>query len=260
MRGSVAAAPRPRGPELNLSDIPELMPGAEPSANHAKRFEFEERCRALHREEVRDGEEAADLPASPTGKVAAIAELCACFPALDAALVRELVLEAPTVKQAVDTLLAIANVDRQGDDGGADDDRDLGVEDLGFFPSLSAKENLRAGEPPLCEGGPGSNWCDRAKAVAAQPAPAASRPPRGAPSWSSRRRAGAKEEQEQEEEEPQQPLTDYELRHHAAARRFAATARRQAALRASRAPLAGAAAIGGATDLQSLASESSDGE
>lgn len=43
-----------RRPQINLSDVPETLPGARPSASSAQREAFEERCRRLYREEVEE--------------------------------------------------------------------------------------------------------------------------------------------------------------------------------------------------------------
>merc|ERR1719150_1776152 len=97
---------RARAPHANLFDLPELMPGAQPSANSAQREQFEERCRQLRDDEVAGWhEEVAQVCASSWG---ATAEYEAMFPALDPALVRALYSEAPTPQKAFETLLALS--------------------------------------------------------------------------------------------------------------------------------------------------------
>merc|ERR1712216_245687 len=89
--------------EVNLFDIPELMP-------RARRLDFENRCRQLCEEETELNCE--DLPsvsyagATPTFRCAD--DLEAMFPNLEAELVQMLVADAPTPQAAMETLLKLS--------------------------------------------------------------------------------------------------------------------------------------------------------
>merc|ERR1719247_976830 len=97
-------------PRANLSDIPEMMPGAGPSANPAQRAEFEKRSRQLHQEDVEDyharsGEAAQQRALSGVGTT--VDELALMFPSLDPDLVRVIASDFPTPQHAIETLLTL---------------------------------------------------------------------------------------------------------------------------------------------------------
>lgn len=97
-------------PALNVSDIPEMLPGARPRANPAARFRFEERCKALRREDMEElvGERPEAEARAAAGGDAAVGELVAMFPHLDASLVRSLAADAPTPRDTLSTLMALS--------------------------------------------------------------------------------------------------------------------------------------------------------
>lgn len=248
-------ASRARAPRVNLSDIPEMMPGAQPGANPAQRMDFEQFCRKLHDDEVVEKREAAavmrEVALAEASSVSSSLE--AMFPLLDAALVRALSAEAPTQQQAIETLLVLsASMSEPGEASTTratmPPPRLLGVEDRDKFPSLGREPARRceSQDPPGAGGDVaargeeekdlGSAWCDRAKAAADMPAP---RPT----AWASavaapRRRKDARSKDDADE--PQHVMTDYEFRHRVGQRR--ARRRLQYGRRGGRGGAAGAQA------------------
>lgn len=216
-----ASRGRGSGPRVNLSDIPETMPGAQPRANPAQRFDFEQRCRELHRDSVEEEREtqAAMRTARSAEAASFVTDLEAMFPLLDPALIRSLVADAPSQQHAIEMLLTLS-ASMGGEEGctvraATPPPRNLGVEDHEKFPTLGGSPTKRE-EPEEDEAeNPGSAWRDRAKAAAGLPAPP--RPALATTVAAPRRRkeASAKEEVT----ELQQPLTDYEFRQKAGQRR-----------------------------------------
>lgn len=205
--------------------MPELMPGAQPSANPAQREEFQQRCRQLHRDDVTEACEYAATVSVATGARATTSDLEAMFPALDPALVRLLHSEAPTPQHAIETLLALSAsmatpvVGGQAPRATTPPPRNLGVEDHGKFPSLVDSGGWQLVTQRQIEQDAeedrGSAWRDRAKAAVDIPAPRPA-PSAAAVAWGQKKRQGPKKE---EHYEPQQYLTDYEFRHRAGERR-----------------------------------------
>jgi len=220
-----------RLPRVNLFDMPELLPGAQPSANPAQREGFEQRCRQLHRDEAEEAceaHEAAAIIDAAAGAKAAASDLEAMFPNLDPGLVRAIHGEAQMPQQAIETLLALsaAVAEPVGSEGTSrpvsSPPRNLGVDDPHKFPSLLDSDGWQVVSQKQLEqdpdAEPGSEWRDRAKAAAdmpaPRPAPAATAPARG---QATRRRGSS---QKEEEREPEQPLVnEYELRQSAGERR-----------------------------------------
>jgi len=156
-------------PYVNLFDIPEIMPGARPTASSAQRMEFESRCVKLFQEERHDDKAAA----SPI-PTAAAADLEAMFPNLDAALVQMLAAEAPSHQAAMETLLALSAA--MADPVKPEQPpKDIGLEDADAFPLLVGADGWEVASRQQLERkldeDIGSVWCDRAKAVASKPAP-----------------------------------------------------------------------------------------
>mmetsp|Transcript_138583 Transcript_138583/g.244840 ORF Transcript_138583/g.244840 Transcript_138583/m.244840 type:complete len:269 (+) Transcript_138583:111-917(+) len=208
---------RVKGPEVNLFDVPELMRGAQPSANPAQREEFEQRCQKLHRDLVAEEEQTrveSGLEASSTSNTET--DLGAMFPMLDAALVRMLAAEAPTPQRAIETLLALAAATAEPVVSvPSPPARNLGVEDMASFPSLCDSDGWQVVSKQQLERDPneelGSAWRDRTKAAAGIPAPrAAQRAPHVAHAGS-RRRAPREKDEEHACDQPQWE-TDYEFR------------------------------------------------
>mmetsp|Transcript_48696 Transcript_48696/g.86526 ORF Transcript_48696/g.86526 Transcript_48696/m.86526 type:complete len:269 (+) Transcript_48696:127-933(+) len=209
---------RVKGPEVNLSDVPELMRGAQPSANPAQREEFEQRCQKLYRDLVAEEEQTrveSGLEASSTSNTET--DLGAMFPMLDAALVRMLAAEAPTPQRAIETLLALAAATAEPvvsvPSSAA---RNLGVEDMANFPSLCDSDGWQVVSLQQLERDPneelGSAWRDRTKAAVGIPAPCATQRAPRVVHAGSRRRAPRNKDEEHNGDQPQLE-TDYEFRH-----------------------------------------------
>jgi hypothetical protein len=171
-----------RGPEVNLSDIPELMPGAQPSANPARRGQFEQCCIRLHADEVEEHTNELWHSRTAAGVGVTYKELEEMFPSLDTALIHTLLAEAPSPKHAIETLLALsASAAEPVTDAGeapAAPPRnlprwDLGVEDHNKFPSLVDADGWQIPSrlPQADEENLGDAWRDRARAAADKPAP-----------------------------------------------------------------------------------------
>jgi len=169
---------RPSLRGVNLSDIPELMPGAMSSANPAKRMEFENRCIQLHQEEMKaqgmNSQSASFAGMSATsGATINVDALEAMFPNLDSALVRVLASDAASPQVAMEMLLALTAAIAEPF-AAAPLPKDIGLEDIDAFPSLVDADGWQvAGQQQLgrsSEEDLGSAWCDRAKAIASTPA------------------------------------------------------------------------------------------
>jgi len=282
------AAPAPR---VNLFDVPELLPGAQPSANPAQREEFEQRCRQLHAdEEYERREQAAEARAAAgTGPASANSELEAMFPNLDASLVHAIRADAPTAQAAIETLLALSAAAANPAGGDAEEaarvpdlpPRDVGVEDHEKFPALMDAGGWQVGgrrafdhaaaAVPEADEELGSAWRDRAKAAAdivpeQRPAPA----PRawGPQAAAARRRREQPKDGDEGAEQPQ-PLTDWEFRQKAGQRRAKHRALYGRGGRGGRgvgrggaagaAGAVGSAAAGGGEESESEVSEDSEG-
>jgi hypothetical protein len=161
-------------PHTNLFDIPEMMPGAQPSANPAQRMEFEERCRRLHREEEEEAASRADRPVIASAN-ATVDELALMFPSLDPDLVRVLAADAPTPQHAMETLLALVASSSEPSEPPLPP-KDLPLSDMNLFPSLTDPDGWQVVSQSQFERDPdeelGSAWRDRAKAIASKPGPA----------------------------------------------------------------------------------------
>mmetsp|Transcript_104747 Transcript_104747/g.182083 ORF Transcript_104747/g.182083 Transcript_104747/m.182083 type:complete len:276 (-) Transcript_104747:96-923(-) len=210
---------RPKAPHVNLFDMPELMPGAQPSANPAQREEFEQRCRKLHDDAVAEEQTRAEVKREAAGSRATTSDLEAMFPALDAALVRTLAAEAPTPQHAIETLLALAAATAEpvagGERAASPPPRDLGVEDMDKFPSLCDGDGWQVVSKQQLERDPdeelGNAWRDRAKAAASKPAPKVKPAAPDAGYGTTRRKASRQKDDEHAREQPQLE-TDYEFR------------------------------------------------
>lgn len=224
MAESAAAPPKGRAsrPLLNASDVPEMMPGAQPRANPAQRERFEQRCKQLRQEDVE--QEAAQAHARPERAVnagaapAAGESLEAMFPMLDPGLVRAIASDCPTQAVAIDTLLKLsAEMSEPAAPRPPSPERDLKVGDASVFPGLVDSDGWEVPAPQQLaskaddDGELGSAWRDRAKAGANAPAPKP-RPRPLAPAWGARRKEGEDREAARDAQEPE-VYTDYEMRH-----------------------------------------------
>jgi len=157
-------------PEVDLSDIPELMPGARSSANPSQRQMFQNRCVQLHQDEVEEEEAKTIEVMMCAGTAATSDDLTTMFPLLDAELVRAILADAPSPPAAMDTLLALSasmgepTVTTQR--AKTPPPREIGVNDLEQFPSFTDKDGWQIVSKKLCELDQekelGSVWCDRA--------------------------------------------------------------------------------------------------
>lgn len=92
---------------VNLSDVPELMAGAQSRANPAARNRFERRCVELHWDECEDATHNPEEPA----RIHLAQNLAVMFPTVDFVLVQEIVAESQTEDQALETLLVLSGTD-----------------------------------------------------------------------------------------------------------------------------------------------------
>lgn len=212
---------------MNLFDMPELMPGAEPSATPAQREEFEQRCRMLHRTEVSEELEHVTNLRVAAGSDVSSSQLEVMFPALDPALVRTLSSEAPTPQHAIELLLALSAATAEPVAGAEAPVRpasppplNLCVEDHDKFPVLSDSNGWQVASRHQLERNEdedlGSAWRDRAKAAKDIPAP---RPTMATTAVPSRRRPDKPQDCSGDTEKAEIFLTEYEHRHRAGQRR-----------------------------------------
>lgn len=225
---SVAARRSGCAPEVNCFDLVELMPGARPSANPAQRFEFEERCKALHRRQKEEEGAAAWGPAAPAGEASLAASLEAMFPAVEPDLIRTMLELLPSEQMVLETLLfqSAAFLEADAYPGGSESSTAPGADDHDAFPTLVDAGGWQAVAPVRLDQAAdlGSAWRDRAWAAAAEAAAKGRGPPRGRSPAAPPRRTRHRGEQEGEDEDDAPLPTDDELRHG----RFQQRARRQA--------------------------------
>eukprot|EP00930_Biecheleria_cincta_P074762 TRINITY_DN61973_c0_g1_i1.p1 TRINITY_DN61973_c0_g1~~TRINITY_DN61973_c0_g1_i1.p1 ORF type:complete len:252 (-),score=53.06 TRINITY_DN61973_c0_g1_i1:318-1073(-) len=216
-----------RRPQMNTSDLTELMPGAQPSANPAQREHFEATCRKLYQQELED-----EITFRPRLKVAAtdltfdLAQLEAMFPTLEPALIHTMVADSRSLNHAVELLLTLAaSISEPADcHAVAVPERDLKLKDGVQFPSLVdsggcevvGNKHLEQDSKDL-----GSAWRDCAKNAVSIPA----QTPKSRVVW-----APAVRQQRQEKHNEvytEDDLTEYEARQLAGRRHAEQRAQRQ---------------------------------
>jgi len=224
--GVMAAATLPtraRAPQVNVSDIPEMMLGAQPGTSAVDRERFQQMCRQLHCDDDLERQQGILTAQVTSLSTMTRTEVEAMFPTLDPALVRSIYAEAPSPQAGIDTLLALGASMREPVTNSADEAhaaakepaRDIGVEDESKFPSLTDADGwqivgLARLEQDLM-GNLGDDWAEKAKIGASAPCPAPGfRASLGA--WGRPTRQKQKEDQK-EDAEHHQPPTDYEYRH-----------------------------------------------
>mmetsp|Transcript_132922 Transcript_132922/g.187822 ORF Transcript_132922/g.187822 Transcript_132922/m.187822 type:complete len:268 (-) Transcript_132922:127-930(-) len=216
------ASQRSRAPFVNLFDLPELMPGAQPSANPAQREDFENRCRQLHRDEEQERldrlQQAYEQRAAAAPDLASTSELEAMFPTLDAELVRSIHAEAQTPQDAVDTLLALTLAAEPLEAPLPTlPPLEVGMDDHDKFPALTDAEGWQVANQKLFDRDPeedlGSAWRDRAKAAQDMPAPKAAVAPAKPRSGAAKAKKEGTADEKVEDEEVDEFLTDYDFRH-----------------------------------------------
>mmetsp|Transcript_102506 Transcript_102506/g.161800 ORF Transcript_102506/g.161800 Transcript_102506/m.161800 type:complete len:265 (-) Transcript_102506:100-894(-) len=214
----MAATCRPKAhnshPMVNVSDLPELLPGAQCNANPAQREEFEQQCRLLYKEEIEH--QYHFYQRHPTAHIgtdfaASSDDMVAMFPSIDPVLIRTLVEEARTPQDAIETLLELSGMGYQR--AATPPPLQLGVEDMEKFPSLVDADGWQVFSQRHMERGTeenfGSTWRDRAKAGIPLPAPTAV--------FSSARGTVVVKRRERKEQESDATenttTTDYDVRH-----------------------------------------------
>jgi hypothetical protein len=202
---------RSRLPEINLSDIPELMPGALPSANPAARAEFEQCCLQLHAEAVQEAH--VRVANAPAGCPWRLEDLISMFPGLDPELVHVLTSDASSPEQAVETLVALSAASAEL--VVATGNPDIGLGSMELFPSLVDSNGWQVVSQHLLDRDPeqdlGTCWSDRAKAAANKPAPSTTKMMRAlAPKQRAVKQVAG--QVAGEDREMVQPETEYELR------------------------------------------------
>lgn len=228
----MAAVPAQRASRLNLSDVPELMPGAQAKSTPAQREDFEKRSRQLHYEEAEERSNNVAFSNAAAGVGVTTTELEEMFPALDKALIRTLRSEARSAQEAIETLLALSaataepvagtTASNEGETNPVSPSKPLrlGVEDHNKFPSLIDADGWQVPCKRLQahnEEELGNAWRDCAKAAVEKPPPKpAARPLQGA--WGRKQQDRQKTEGEEAAEE-KHLFTDYEYRHQMGERR-----------------------------------------
>jgi len=149
---------------VNISDIPELMPGAHSRANPADRERFERRCLEVYREDFED--DPYEYPAEEAVFGGSVHVLQSMFPSLDVALVQAISDEAPTQQHAIDFLLMVSGSEPPSGSTPAMQ-RDPTNDDQ-IFPALIGSNGWQVpGMLSLeCEGCGGLSWRDRVSAAA----------------------------------------------------------------------------------------------
>jgi hypothetical protein len=162
---------------VNLSDMPELMRGAQPGATASSRKAFKSRSVQLYQDGVSDSGQILRVGQSAcVGPPLDVSDAVAMFPALDAGLVKSIFFEAQTPGKAVDTLLTLSRniAELVSADVSSGTPRTLGVDDHDLFPLLVDADGWQVAnikEPVRHANGDGSAWRDRAKAAASVPVP-----------------------------------------------------------------------------------------
>lgn len=168
--------PSDRGTELGACDDSVTASQDGPRVVQAGRVAARGAVQSTRKEQVRNTRD----HRTPAGKAAAVAELEAMFPTLDASLVRSLAADAPTLDNALDTLMALSAttatptapielppLDKGQVVGGPDD--------MIKFPSLATADGWELPGRRGCEfddnGEESTAWRDRARSAAALPDP-----------------------------------------------------------------------------------------
>jgi len=212
-----------RGPSVNVSDVPELLPGASHSATPAQRELFQRNCWQAYEaerqwldadafgeaEEVND--HSSDTPATASSEQTAV-ELEDLFPDIDKALVHSIRMEARSMQQAIETLLVLSAA--TAEHVSADSKHSVGSEDYAKFPCLLDASGWQVcSQRRLCtEAGAGHAWLDLAQAVAKAPSQGQAPRERVRARQTVRRRQLGQEQATQEDAQETQMPTDYDLR------------------------------------------------
>lgn len=220
------SAPKFEDRTLNMSDVPEMMPGARPGANPTERSHFEEACKKLWRAETKERKAAARRQNTRVSLNAAerFSQLEAMFPDVDTALIHALCSEGRSTEEVVGTLVTLcAPMTEAVDDRLAPQSLSVRLEDEGRWPVLVDSAGWQVMNPRQMNEAEeaGSDWCKRAKEVARLPTGKSA--PR--PDIQSRRRKELCPKEEVHFEESS-PLTDYDFRQEKGAQRAKRLARK----------------------------------
>lgn len=258
-RQSVAASSRQQRVSLNNSDLVELLPGAQPSANPAERERFEARCRQVHAEDrVAETHSPSEevWNANRSSADSRFDDLMAMFPALEPSLIAAIASEARSQQGAIETLLLLnAAAEGTGSTPSPSPKPGPRTDDYEAFPVMLDADGWQVctsrAEPSQPED-KGTSWSDRAKAVAATPAPKVAA--KASPAPTRRRRAAAEGKDDVDECEVG---GEYELRHALGRRR---EQRKGRLGRRGAAKAAAGTAPGATIGSESESSQDSDGE
>lgn len=230
------------GPTLNTYDVPEMMLGAQPSANSVERERFNQRCITLWKEDSRRASEASEVVQHNNAAEHYSqfkSQLQSIFPDLDPELIGNICYDTRNIQEAVDALLAVSTSMSAEAGISAGTDTEVGANastatvpvDLatqqptesskvadpsdgpGAWPALLDNEgwevvsyrSLQQQEQDL-----GSAWCKTAKDAAHLPAPKPSRSTASQPKEKHKESNGAMEAMDFTDEDGLP--TDYELR------------------------------------------------
>jgi len=95
------------GPTLNTYDVPEMMLGAQPSANSVERERFNQRCKKLWEDDNRQASEETEVLQHKQA-MERHSQLQTIFPDLDPDMIWKMCHETRSIQEAVDTLLAFS--------------------------------------------------------------------------------------------------------------------------------------------------------
>jgi len=213
-----------RGPSVNVSDVPELLPGASHSATPAQRELFQRNCLQAYEaeraewldadvsgeaEEVND--HSSDIPATASSEQTAV-ELEELFPDIDKALVHSIRMETRSMQHAIETLLVLSGA--TAEHVSADSKQSVGVEDYAKFPCLLDASGWQVcSQRRLCtEAGADHGWLDLVQAMDTAPSQGQAPRERVRARQTVRRRQLGQEQATQEDAQETQMPTDYDLR------------------------------------------------
>jgi hypothetical protein len=217
MRKSLACTKRPAQdrPSLNLYDIPEVMAGAQPSANSVERERFNQRCRKLWEDD--DGHAFEECQNHGQDETVRYSQLEKMFPELDPELIWSMCCESSNMQQIADTLLALS-ASMTPDTGQMEQQTSKEVvphSDGSAWPALLDSDGwevvnyqaLQQQDHDL-----GTSWCKAAKDAAPLPSPRPSRGTSAQTKHNQKESPGAMDAMGSIIEEDCFP-TDYEMRH-----------------------------------------------
>lgn len=225
-------------PSLNTYDVPEMMLGAQPSANSVERERFNQRCVTLWKEDNRRASEAGEV-LKHNNAMERYSQLQTIFPDLDSELIWNICYDTRNIQEAVDALLALSasmsadvgilvSTDTEVDANASTETVpvDLAAQQLTESANVAAPADGSGAWPALVDSDGwevvsyrslqqqeqdlGSAWCKTAKDAAHLPAPKPSRSTAAHPKQKHKESNGAMEAMDCIDENGLP--TDYELR------------------------------------------------